>query len=120
MLSWVLVNIGSGNGLVPGTKPLPEPMLIADSLSFGPSGTNFSENVQMFFYENALENIVNKTSAILFRLQCDKWFSDKKLFYCLQFYYFFAEVFIVVTGFVPDMFKNGVLEPYGMHWKHDY
>ena len=79
MLSWVLVNIGSGNGLVPGTKPLPEPMLIADSLSFGPSGTNFSENVQMFFYENALENIVNKTSAILFRLQCDKWFSDKKV-----------------------------------------
>ena len=25
---WILVNIGSGNGLVPdGTKPLPEPML---------------------------------------------------------------------------------------------
>ena len=28
MASWIWVNIGSGNGLLPdGTKPLPEPML---------------------------------------------------------------------------------------------
>ena len=31
MVSWTLVNIGPGNGLVPsGTKPLPEPGLIRD------------------------------------------------------------------------------------------
>ena len=31
MVSWILVNIGSGNDLLPdGTKPLPEPMLTYD------------------------------------------------------------------------------------------
>ena len=31
MVTWIWVNIGSGNGLVPNsTKPLPKPMLVSD------------------------------------------------------------------------------------------
>ena len=54
LASRILVNIGSGNGLVPsGTKPLPEPMLIHYQLplDLNPLRANFyRENINIYLH----------------------------------------------------------------------
>ena len=66
-----LVNIGSGNGLLPfGTKPLPEPTLTNDQRWLMISGmpwhspdSNFIENTQDIYRWNEFETIVKPTGV---------------------------------------------------------
>ena len=56
VMSWILVNIVSGNGLMPGgTKPLPEPMLTNHQCDPAPKD-NGNRNAQEKNHYNTFEN----------------------------------------------------------------
>ena len=64
-LQWWLVNIGSGDGLVPsGNKPLPEPNVDPDlcrhMVSLGPNGLNDNKHTILFIQGDAFENAIYK------------------------------------------------------------
>ena len=48
-----------------GAKPLSEPMLGYSQLD--QQGQSYNQNINIFIHENASENIVFETTAILFR-----------------------------------------------------
>ena len=56
MATQILVNIGSGNGLVPsGTKPLPEPMLSYRKYGSVMSKGNFTRDTPAIIHKNQLQ-----------------------------------------------------------------
>ena len=77
MVLRILINIGSGNGLLPdSTKPLPEPLMTYCQCD-PHSHCNWNQNTKILFKENTFENVVCKTSSILFspRYVNESWFS---------------------------------------------
>ena len=86
MASEILVNTGSGNGLLPdGTKPLPEPILTYYQWH-SPEG-NFMGNSQGFFFDMCLKinNLIlqlhlpgaNELMALCQGLNSKNWWYDK-------------------------------------------
>ena len=84
VMSWNLVNIGPGNGLVPhSTKQLPDSMpirwftlnwILRDKLQ-----CNFDKKLYAFNNENANEGVICKVATILFRPQCLKKYENEFL-----------------------------------------
>ena len=72
--SWIFVNIGSGNGMLPdGTKPLHKSTLVYCQWDAYGIETKFCEviiHIHTFIQENVFEFVVCETAAILFKPEC--------------------------------------------------
>ena len=70
MTSWILVNIGAENGLLPdGTKPLTEPTLDLSLIeTWKQMELKFNRHSNIFIHESAYEIVVCKMLAIFLGL----------------------------------------------------
>ena len=85
MASWILNNIGSGNGLLPnGTQPSLKPMLMFFNWTIGNKvGAYLKQNRKILVGENVFENVVSKMVVYLLWHQC----VDKELHLCPTHFY---------------------------------